>query len=300
MSPPRRIVKARCIVAAVTASAVVAACGDAHTSAEQAPALPRVIPAAAIPVLREAEYRLTVRCVRAHGFELESLPRGGQAAASADDQPRFPYGIDDVAWARRHGFGAGDAADAQRRQRPAQAAPGRAERRLGRVLFGDRKHVVTVRLPTGYVVATSANGCVSEAQQRLFGDHARWFRVNTLVTNLGALAQRQVLDDPAFHARTQAWSACLRRAGYAAADPSKLRERFAVLAAHLGWSATRALERRMATAEAHCVRRSALATTGRRLERRAAAHAAHRFAAAIAIQRRMARDALARVRRHAV
>jgi hypothetical protein len=226
MTRPGSEVKARCIAATVAASVVAAACGGGRAPAEDASALPRTASAGAVSMLQAAEYRLTARCVRAHGLELGSRPTGGQAAAaSADDRPRFPYGIDDVRWARRHGFGAGDAAEVQRSERPVKAPPRRAARRLEQVLFGDRKHIVTVRLPTGYVVATSMNGCVSQAQQRLYGDMIRWFRANTLVTNLGALTQQQVVDDPGFRARTRAWSACVRRASYAAAPQRAERHR---------------------------------------------------------------------------
>src|SRR5688500_18790459 len=83
---------------------------------------------------------------------------GAQAAAAArPTMPRPPYGSDDVDWARRHGFGAGDVAGfkpaAPARERPRLSAS--AAHRLQRVLFGDRPRALTVRLPTGYVVATS-------------------------------------------------------------------------------------------------------------------------------------------------
>jgi hypothetical protein len=55
-----------------------------------------------------------------------------------------------------------------------------------RALSGDRRNVVAIRLPTGYTIGASRDGCTAAAQGRLYGDMPRWFRANTLVMNLAA------------------------------------------------------------------------------------------------------------------
>lgn len=290
------------VAAIVAASAILAGCGAGSASSRSAPAeLPPAISAAGSARLAAAERRLTDRCARARGVDL-GLARTGRARppGDGDRQPEFPYGIDDLAWARVHGFGAGGATKAAGRRRDTPRAS-RERRRLGLVLAGDQRRVVSVRLPTGYVVSMSKDGCIARAQGELYGDHARWFRANAIVANLAALTQGRVSRDPAFRERARAWTACIARAGYrAATTPHELRERFGARAARLNPEARAALERRMAGAEARCVRATGLAATGKRLERRIGAAVTRELAPAIAAQRRMARDALARVRRHLV
>lgn len=48
-----------------------------------------------------AEQILVRRCMHSRGFQYHVEP----SARPAPSSPRHPYGIDDVAWARAHGFG---------------------------------------------------------------------------------------------------------------------------------------------------------------------------------------------------
>ena len=301
MTKAALLMRTGCVVAALSASAVGAGCGASSTSSRSAVTnLPPALSPAGSASLAAAERRLTGRCARARGIDLD-LARAGRARRppGGTSQREFPYGIDDVAWARTWGFGAGGAPARASRHRDTPRAA-RERRRLGRVLAGDLRDVVSVRLPTGYVVAMSPDGCIARAQRRLYGDHARWFRANAIVSNLDALTQRRVTQQPAFRARERAWTACIARAGYRTASPHELRERFGERASHMKPQARAALERRMASADARCVRATGLAATGKRLERGIGAAVTRELAPAIAVQRRMARAALARIRSHAV
>ncbi len=297
MTTARHAAKIGATAAIVAAGAVAGGCGDGDAPAARA-TVPPPITAAQANRLATAEHRLIARCVRAHGLRLPAATAAQDASRSSHTR-KFPYGIDDVTHARRHGFGATDA-EAAAKPKPRAARPGRDARRLGRLLAGDPRRVVTVRLPTGYVVAASRTGCISEARQRLYGDHARWFRANTVVVNLKALTQQRVTGDPRFRAANRDWSACVHRAGYTAATPRELRKSFAKRSEGRAPQARRKLERSMATAEARCARATELATTGRALERRVSTEVDERFAAAIATQRRLERGALERVRRHLI
>ncbi|MER7172571.1 hypothetical protein [Streptomyces mesophilus] len=73
--------------------------------------------------------------------------------------------------------------------RPDSGPPPAAERRrVVRALFGAGPTELRVRLPNGYVVRRHTDGCLAAAQQRLYGDQPRWFRVSTTVDNLKSKA----------------------------------------------------------------------------------------------------------------
>lgn len=73
--------------------------------------------------------------------------------------------------------------------RPGQKPPPKAEqRRVVAALFGGGSAELRVELPTGFVVRRHTDGCLAAAQQRLYGDQPRWFRVSTTVDNLKSKA----------------------------------------------------------------------------------------------------------------
>ncbi|NGO78146.1 hypothetical protein G6045_21115 [Streptomyces sp. YC504] len=75
--------------------------------------------------------------------------------------------------------------------RPDRSPPPAAERRrVVRALFGAGRTELRVRLPNGYVVRRHTDGCLAAAQQRLYGDQPRWFKVSTTVDNLKSKAPR--------------------------------------------------------------------------------------------------------------
>ncbi|MFI6943802.1 hypothetical protein ACIBI4_31430 [Streptomyces sp. NPDC050418] len=75
--------------------------------------------------------------------------------------------------------------------RPGSTPPPEAERRqVVKALFGAGQTELRVRLPNGYVVRRHTDGCLASAQQRLYGDQPRWFKVSTTVDNLKSKAPR--------------------------------------------------------------------------------------------------------------
>jgi hypothetical protein len=152
-----------------------------------------------------------------------------------------------------------------------------------------------VHLPTGYTVAADPSGCAGQAQQRLYGDMPRWFRLNTIVTNLPSEISQEVARDAGLVVHEHAWAACVRARGYRVGDPSGLRERFVRATAHASRAHRRAVEVRMAVTEARCVRRTGLAAAGRELERADTRRVDARNAGAIRERLQLARAALARL-----
>ncbi|MEU1120938.1 MULTISPECIES: hypothetical protein [unclassified Streptomyces] len=69
--------------------------------------------------------------------------------------------------------------------RPGLSSPPADERRIAAALFGTGPAELSLTLPTGYAVRAHTDGCLGAAQQQLYGDQRRWFRVSVIVNNLG-------------------------------------------------------------------------------------------------------------------
>jgi hypothetical protein len=63
--------------------------------------------------------------------------------------------------------------------------------RVDSALFGTGQPELSVKLPSGLVVAHHTDGCLAQAERRLYGDQRRWFRAVTLVNNLKSRAPQQ-------------------------------------------------------------------------------------------------------------
>ncbi|WP_280885458.1 hypothetical protein [Streptomyces sp. LBL] len=217
----------------------------------------------------------------------------------ATGRRQFPYGIDDPAWAARHGFGGvpetgggarGDGADARRTQQQPRTESGRraAERqqRLTDAMFGSGRRELSTRTATGLVVTANSDGCLAQAQRVLYGDQARWFRTEVAVNNLEAAARHRVTQDPAYRAVLARWARCVAPV-HKAEDPAGLRSVWQRRARDLDRRQASDLQQRYAVAEARCVRRTDLAGTGTRLEKRHAAELRAEYTDQIADHRRM-------------
>jgi hypothetical protein len=64
------------------------------------------------------------------------------------------------------------------------------QQHVSEALFGAGEAELSLRLPTGYTVRAHTDGCLAAAQQRLYGDQARWFRTSVVVNNLEPEAAR--------------------------------------------------------------------------------------------------------------
>ncbi|MFG3506974.1 hypothetical protein ACGF5F_15825 [Streptomyces sp. NPDC047821] len=69
-----------------------------------------------------------------------------------------------------------------------QPADSEGQRRLSEALFGTGRAELTLTLPSGHEVRQHTDGCLAQAQQRLYGDQERWFRASTTVNNLKSRA----------------------------------------------------------------------------------------------------------------
>jgi hypothetical protein len=232
---------------------------------------------------------LVARCMRGQGFEYHRVPADPALAEDRD----FPYGIDDPAWAARHGLGrvlrelaSRRAGEGNSNSRYTKGLPPDRRRAYSAALYGSASTALAVTIPTGQRVTMLPDGCIASAQQELYGDLRRWFPAMTIVNNLSGAIRPKVHADERFHQVAQQWSRCMAERGHRYRDPVDLRERFT--------TAPGDGERRVAVAEAECVVASRLAETGHRLERELGAPVRARYAGDIRAHRELQVAALPR------
>ncbi|MFJ8630778.1 hypothetical protein [Streptomyces sp. NPDC093568] len=289
-APPKaraRIVHAGAVVA--MCSLLATGCGDDGPAATPRLADSELRTQLSQPekdLLYLAEQELISSCMRERGFRYTVVPP--RKSADTAPEPR-PFGNDDVAWARSHGYGLSEAAtagadgangDGKGAEARPQGPNGRYLASLGpaqkaafqRALDGTNPAAITVRIGDRGSVFTSADGCQAEAREHLYGDLRTWTRAKATVVNLAALTRSQLDSDSRWTAAQRDWRACMAKRGLPYRSPQDAMDAAA---------ADGRREREIAVADARCNRDSALATTGADTERRiirAAARGPHRDA----------------------
>ncbi|MFG2553029.1 hypothetical protein ACGFWF_24195 [Streptomyces sp. NPDC048581] len=247
--------------------------------------------------IERAEALLIQKCMTKHGFRYWPAPLTG-----AEESRSSRFVLDDIAWARAHGYGGRTEHRllAQRRQNPNRtyveslAVAKRAA--YSAALNGDpsRGGVLTADLPGGGTLTTPRGGCRATAQQELYGDRETWFRVSGVAMNLTPLWVPSLVKDARFTKALEAWSVCMRRKGYSYADPREIRTNLSGLTKGLSQAQTHATEVELAVAEATCARGSALADTARALKRTYLGRVSARYGKELALYRQLQRAALKR------
>ncbi|MGW5744760.1 hypothetical protein [Amycolatopsis sp. NPDC003861] len=267
----------------VTLGAVAAGCA----------APPATPPAAAVPdsrVLDEAEQVVLRDCMAKAGFEYRITP-----PPSVPDQREFPYVVDDVEWARKHGYGSDieQQLDALRADDPNQryfrSLPAERRPAAAAAANGPKPLGLTAKDPDGGTVTRSDQGCRTEVFRELYGDPQTWFQASTTVAGLKPLRVRRVMADPKFTGALGPWSACMRSAGFAYSSPADLR-------AHRPEQPAFADEQRMAVTEATCAGQSGLAATAKELDAHYEAELNQQYQAALDTRHRLQEAALPHAR----
>src|SRR5262245_10360446 len=215
-------------------------------------------------VLHAAEQLLVRDCMSGQGFQYWPEPYDPAA-----ELKRFPYVVDDVSWARAHGYGR----DIRQRLDDAAASnPNQAyfaglsdQQKVGArvALNGDQAHSwLEAKPPMGGTLRHSDNGCTVEAWQRLYGDAAAWFRASSVVTNLDGMQVGRVIRDARYQAKVKSWRRCMKTRGVTADNPGELRN------TRLSYRGSDAQERdrHAAVNEAECAHMSGLAKTAHHLD----------------------------------
>lgn len=173
--------------------------------------------------LHDVEQRLVRQCMVDAGLEFAITP-----ATALADQKRTaarlmppPFGSDDVAAAKRHGYdpaqiGTDDgilAADSANQRFYDSLAPADKDR-YDRLTGGDLEDAVSVKLEDGIRVKTSAVGCLADMRRLLYGNLARYIRLNHVSTNIENEARDRTRTDPRYERSVARWASCMQRAGF--------------------------------------------------------------------------------------
>ncbi|MEV8457934.1 MULTISPECIES: hypothetical protein [Streptomyces] len=274
-APARATTPARAAALALAAvlSLVLTACGHGSAPSAAGPRPissddPRFQPLDAYDLTDEeadtigrARWTLAKDCMAGLGFgtlrelDVDPVPdwprrpaQSGVFAAVMISSTDARYGVTDPAEAARYGYRA--PAVAYERRHPQRTWTLEEYLALaGPELPDDPKSVHGHRIPE--------RGCLGQAQRRIYGEDP-WGRKDPVWT-LGSESLQQARRDPAWKRAEQAWSACMRAAGFHYATPAEAqegRDRLQDAMAHasgpLDLGRPTPLDKRVATADARC------------------------------------------------
>ncbi|NGO74262.1 hypothetical protein G6045_00960 [Streptomyces sp. YC504] len=231
--------------------------------------LPRRLTHAEEMLVDRAREALIEKCMAETGFTYRPVP-----VASLAERKMGGYVLDDVTWARRHGYGtrlSEGLADVQRNDPNHAYARGlpKAERiRYSKTLDGDPSGgMLTAELPAGGTVRTPRDSCVAEAKGELYGDFPAFFHAEKAATGLVPLYAPEILKDRRFVNAREEWASCMSKRGHDFADPAAVRERLPQLTHGVSRDKAHVIEVELAVDEAECAtKETALVRTARALE----------------------------------
>jgi hypothetical protein len=216
-------------------------------------------------LLHKAEQLLIKQCMGQRGFKywiVEENP--------VPEFREFPYVLDDVSWARRHGYGT----DLERRMQELSSShpnkqhvtrlPLQQRQAWLAAIHGQHSdEQLKATLPTGGVIRRSARSCISDAEQQLYGDVRTWYRVKKVTVSLKSLQRDSTVSDARFIAAVSRWALCLRDKGYRYLNPTEVRAELH----NPEQRKSRAEWVQLAVTEATCADRTGLAAIARQLDR---------------------------------
>ncbi|WP_416958321.1 hypothetical protein [Streptomyces sp. Agncl-13] len=250
------------LTAGLLATTATGCAGTTTTPGATASGTPRAAGSTA-ETLRLAEQLLIKKCMEKEGHKYWVEPAGPD-----DVSIRFPYVVDDPAWARSHGYGTDlrREREGQVRSDPNQqyfrSVPAKARAVLVSDLNGARPQGLSARLPNGLQVTHSDQGCEATAERQLYGDLQAWFRATRVTDSLAGMRVGLVTDDKRYQAAVKPWARCMRERTYTYADPA--RARAAATQPESPWP--HAEEVRLASAEAACAVSSGLSSVAESLD----------------------------------
>ncbi|MEU5344586.1 MULTISPECIES: hypothetical protein [unclassified Streptomyces] len=293
----------KAVISLLLVSAVITGCGGTQRT-PQSTASPsaggaRQLNDAEQSRISDAQQRLIGTCMRRQGFEFWEAQR-----LSLEESRTLGYVLDDVGWARKHGYGS----RIQAKESAARAAnPNLAYRKR---LSEQRRQaydealdegidapVIAVEIPGGGTLRKRIGGCVAEAEKKLYGDPRAWFRAEKAAGHLRSLYVPKVLADQRFSAARNTWSRCMKRAGYVYKDPGESRQSAVAQAYRTAEPKAFEAERKLAVADATCARDTDLRPIGEERESHYVAQLRDRYGEALDTYTRLQHQALDRARK---
>ncbi len=221
----------------------------------------RVLPAPPIPdtdaeILHSAEQLLIRDCMSRQGFRYWPEPYDPAA-----DLKRFPYVVDDAAWAKAHGFGRDIHRRLDRMARDNrnglyyQTLSEQQKARARAAIHGEGlKPGLEAKVPAGGMLRHSDKGCTVEAWRLLYGDIRVWYRAERVTSSLEGVRISQVQQDARFQAKVGSWRECMKARSYSVNNPGELH---AKMLSYQGLDAA-TKDRLAAAEEVECARKSGL------------------------------------------
>ncbi|WP_433212739.1 hypothetical protein [Microtetraspora malaysiensis] len=245
-------------------------------------------------VLKRAELLLIRDCMQEHGFRYW-VPKMWEPSRG------FGLVIDDPDWAREHGYGGLDRQKAMQEKRDdpnlayRDSLPAARQAQYALAMSGgDDIKVLTAHLPDGGTINSALGGCQLSSSEELYGNRERWFRLDTLASNIAPLYMREIAKDARFTAALSSWSRCMRGKGHAYATPPEIRAALPDLTDGLAPAQAHAVEVKLAVAEATCARAISLTSTLRALQAEYRPKVEGPNAAGLRTHARLLREALER------
>ncbi|MEV5177852.1 hypothetical protein AB0L10_44200 [Streptomyces flaveolus] len=268
--------------------------GLTHTRSQTFPQRPHALTEEEKDLLHEAEETLTRSCMASRGFRTWVVPR-----RPVPEDHTFPYVVDDVEWASKHGYGSDILArraevrgSDPNRQYFAALTPKERQRALD-ALHGERTgRRISARSPNGMTVSRVDGGCAADAQKELYGDLATWFRVLTVTDALETLRSSMTTGDAEFARSVKDWSVCMRARGLPYKTPQEARGAFLNPDRRI----SRKSEVRAAVTEARCAATSGLSRTVHRLDAQHDKRLRDQYADEVRTRLRLENEALPRAR----
>jgi hypothetical protein len=195
--------------------------------------------------LYKADQALIKACMSSNGFEYWTQPKPVRPP-----EVQFPYGIDNLAWAKANGFGAALFSKITPNERYVSGLIQPKQNRYDLDLNGPGPSGpgVAVTLPTGEVLGHSSSGCVAEADRKLFGNYQGWFRISSQYQDLNDVIVGRVLQNRVYDAAVLKWSSCMSSHGDTYASPAQAMQSFLTAKP----AKSRALEKTVAESEVIC------------------------------------------------
>jgi hypothetical protein len=140
----------------------------------------------------------------------------------------YPFGIDNIAWARANGFGRDLIERISANERYVSGLSQSEQNRYSLDLNGPGPSGpgVAVQLPTGEFLGHSTSGCIAEADRELYGNYDAWFKVDSQYQDLSNVADANVMSDPIYSSDLKQWSLCMFKSGFKFDSPAQAMEEF--------------------------------------------------------------------------
>ncbi|MEV4040437.1 hypothetical protein [Streptomyces umbrinus] len=293
----------KAVISLLLVSAAITGCGSAqHTpqnTASPSAGGARQLTDAEELRISDAQQRLIGTCMRRQGFKYWEAER-----LSLEESRTLGYVLDDVGWARKHGYGSRiEAKETAARASNPNLAYRKSLSEQRRQAYdealdeGIDAPVIAIEIPGGGTLRKRMGGCVAESEKKLYGDPRAWFRAEKAVGHLRSLYVPRVLADQRFSAAQNAWSRCMNRAGYAYKDPGASRQSAVAQASRTAEPKAFEAERKLAVADATCARNTDLRPIGEERESHYVAQLRDRYGEALDTHSRLQHQALDRAKK---